>query len=110
LAQGILSKVYETGVKTSKNHEHLLAIKKYNKRSTDEVFIEMMSTVKLDPFTKQPIANPVYNKGCKHVYDQTSIDQMFQNKPFISCPYIGCSKRFTKEDLEVNMINSNTSQ
>jgi len=99
-------------MKTSKNHEHLLAIQKYNKiPSSDELIVEIMSAVKLDPFTKQPISNPVSNKVCKHVYDQTSVDQMFQNKLFISCPYIGCSNmHFTKKDLIFDTVVSNDSE
>lgn len=97
----MLSEIYKTGENTYSNHEHLLAIKKYNKTLlTDGMTVEVMSGVKLDPFTKEPITNPVHNKVCKHVYDQISIDKMFQNKLIISCPYIGCAnKNFTKKDL-----------
>lgn len=89
-------------MKTFKNHEHLVAIKQYNKPST-ELMIEDIISEKLDPYSRQPITKPVQNKICKHIYDQNSIDQMFQKKIFISCSYIGCvNKRFTKKDLLYN--------
>jgi len=112
LAHGMLSEVYKTGEKTFSNHEHLLSIKEYNKTlSTDEIMVEVMSAVKLDPFTKQPILNPVLNEVCKHVYDQISVDKMFQNKLIVSCPYMGCSnKKFTKKDLVADTVVSNDSE
>lgn len=100
MAQGILTTTYDAGVKTYKNHEHLLAIKQFNK-PTEGLIAEELIVGKLDPYTRQPITKPVCNKVCKHVYDQESVDQMFQNKLFVSCPYIGCAnKRFTKTDLK----------
>lgn len=109
LAQGVLSTIYEAGTQKFKNHEHLLAIKEYNKPSTGVISFE--TTGRLDPFTQQLITKPVHNKFCKHVYDHDSIDQMFQRKLFIACPYIGCTnKKFTKKDILFDLntsINSN---
>lgn len=100
LEQGILSTVYEEGVKISKNHEHLLEIKQYNNTSAG-LSVEISSDIeKIDPYTRKIITRPVTNTICKHVYDQESVDLMFRNKHFISCPYIGCgNKRITKKDL-----------
>lgn len=106
LAQGILTTTYDAAVKTYKNHEHLLAIKQYNK-STKKLPVEELVVGKLDPYSKQAIINPISNKVCKHIYDQESVNQMFQNKLFVSCPYIGCTnKQFTKTDLDIS-TNSN---
>ncbi|XP_060849776.1 uncharacterized protein LOC132928864 [Rhopalosiphum padi] len=103
LAQGVLSTIYDTGVKTFKNHEHLLAIEQYNIPTEEGLVAEELIIGKLDPFTKQPITKPVRNKICTHIYDQESVNQMFQHKLLISCPYIGCTnKRFTKTDLSTN--------
>ncbi|CAH1738935.1 unnamed protein product [Aphis gossypii] len=102
LAQGILSTIYNSGVKTSKNHEHLLAIKQFNipAEAEDGLVAKELIIGKLDPYTRQPIIKPVRNKICTHIYDQESVNQMFQSKLFVSCPYIGCTnKRFTKADL-----------
>lgn len=110
LTSGILSTVYNDGMKTFKKHEHLLAIKQYNKPSTNLV-IDMVSTGRLDPFTRQPITKPVTNKVCKHIYDQDSVSLMFQGKHFICCPYIGCTnKHFTKKDILCDLNTSNTSE
>lgn len=111
LAQDVLSTIYEAGVKKSKTHEHLLSIKQYNK-STKEVVVEKILTAgRLDPFTQQPITNPVTNKVCNHVYDHYSVDQMFQRKLFISCPYIGCTnKRFTKKDILFDLNTSSNNE
>lgn len=109
MEQGILSTVYDAGLKKFKNHEHLLAIKEYNKPSKELTF-EIVTTGKLDPFTRQPITKPVRNKICKHIYDQDSVDQMFIGKSFVYCPYIGCTNRhFTKSDIlsDVNLSNYN---
>lgn len=109
LAQGILSTIYNAGVKTSKNHEHLLAIKQFNitAEAEDGLVAEELIIGKLDPFTRQPIIKPVRNKICTHIYDQESVNQMFQSKLFVSCPYIGCTnKRFTKADLLFNLNHS----
>lgn len=96
-------------MKTFKKHEHLLAIKQYNKPLTD-VVVDMEKTGKLDPFTKQLIIRPVINKVCKHIYDQDSLSLMFQTKKFISCPYIGCTnKHFTKNDISYDLDISNKS-
>ncbi|XP_025199627.1 E3 SUMO-protein ligase NSE2-like [Melanaphis sacchari] len=106
LAQGIISTIYDSGVKTSKNHEHLLAIKQYNKCTQGGLVGEDLVIKTLDPFTKQPITKPVRNKICTHIYDQESINKMFLNKQFISCPYMGCSnKHFTKANLDLSMIS-----
>lgn len=106
LAQGILTTTYDTGVKTYKNHEHLLAIKQFNKPTKGGLIAKELIVGKLDPYTKQPITKPVCNKVCKHIYDLKSVNQMFQNKLFVSCPYIGCAnKRFTKDDLNLSEIN-----
>lgn len=87
-------------MKTSKNHEHLLGIQKYNKSSTELKDFTSVQTRIIDPFTRQIITKPVTNKQCKHIYDEDSINLMFQNKLFMSCPHIGCTnKRFTKKDL-----------
>jgi len=100
LAQGFLNKVYEDGMKDFENHEHLLAIKKSNKLLTKTNVVPL---TQLDPFTKQPITDPITNTICKHVYDQTSIDDIFKSKYFISCPYVGCkNKCFTKYELARN--------
>jgi SUMO ligase MMS21 Smc5/6 complex component len=93
-------------LKSFKNHEHLLAVKHYDKPSTD-FMIEDIISEKLDPYSKQPITKPVKNKICKHIYDQHSIELMLKKKIFISCAYIGCvNKRFTKKDLLYNLDNS----
>lgn len=90
------NKVYENGKQDFKNHEHLLAIMKRN----NLVSTTNKSSVKLDPFTKQPILLPVINKICNHVYDQTSIDNIFKDNSHISCPYVECeNKNFTQNDL-----------
>jgi len=105
LAQGILTKTYDAGVKTYKNHEHLLAIQQFNK-PTEGLIAEELIVGKLDPYTRQPITKPVRNKVCKHIYDLESVNQMFLSKMFISCPYIGCTnKHFTKADLNFSEIN-----
>lgn len=97
-------------MKTFKNHEHLLAIKQFNSTETD-FMIEDMESKKLDPYSRQLITKPVQNKICQHMYDQNSIDQMFNKKLFISCPYIGCeTKRFTKKDLLYDLDNSCNSE
>lgn len=109
MAQGLLSTAFNAGMKKYKNHEHLLAIKEFNKPSKDLTF-EIVTTGKLDPFTRQPITKPVRNKVCKHIYDQDSVDQMFMSKSFIHCPYIGCTnKRFTKTDILSDTITSDNS-
>ncbi|XP_025192323.1 E3 SUMO-protein ligase NSE2-like [Melanaphis sacchari] len=106
LAKGILSTIYDSGAKTFKNHEHLLAIKQYNKCTRGGLVEEDLVIRTLDPFTKQPITKPVRNKICTHIYDQESVNKMFQNKQFISCPYMGCSnKHFTKANLDLSMIS-----
>lgn len=105
-----MSTVYDNGKKTFKNHEHLLGIKQYNKPSTD-IVIDMVKIGKLDPYTKQPITNPVINKVCKHIYNQDSLSLMFQDKTFLSCPYIGCTnKHFTKNDILYDLNISNNSE
>ncbi|XP_060867388.1 uncharacterized protein LOC132942767 [Metopolophium dirhodum] len=105
LAQGIVTKTYDTSVKTYKNHEHLLAIKQFNEPNEGLIAEELVEG-KLDPYTRQPITKPVCNKVCKHIYDLESVNQMFQSKMFVSCPYIGCTnKRFTKADLNLSEIN-----
>lgn len=82
-----------------KNHPHLSAAKKLS-NSIGDIQSKTVHIVTTDPFTKQPITKPVKNKHCQHVYDQASIQLMFQSKLFISCPYIGCTNsRFTKKDL-----------
>lgn len=76
-----------------------MAIKQYNKPERGMV-VETVAPGTLDPFTRQPITKPVSNKVCKHIYDQDSVDLMFQAKSFVHCPYIGCTnKHFTKKDL-----------
>jgi len=111
LAQGLFSTIYEAGAQKFKNHEHLLAITEYNKPSSGVIMNSIESTGRLDPYTKQLITKPVHNKVCKHVYDHDSINQMFQRKLFIACPYIGCAnKKFTKKDILFDLntsINSN---
>ncbi|CAI6347653.1 unnamed protein product [Macrosiphum euphorbiae] len=105
LAQGILTKIYDAGVKTYKHHEHLLGIEEFNK-PTEGLIAEELIVGKLDPYTRQPITKPVRNKVCKHIYDLESVNQMFQSKMFVSCPYIGCTNnRFTKTDLNLSGIN-----
>lgn len=89
-------------MKTFKNHEHLLAIKQYNTPETAETdcMVKNIISETIDPYSRQLITKPILNKICKHMYDQSSIDQMFNKKLFVSCPYIGCgNKRFTKKDL-----------
>lgn len=83
----------------------MLAIKEYNKSTTamTEEDGEIITSGTLDPFTRKPITKPVCNKVCQHIYDENSVNQMFQAKSFVSCPYIGCgNKRFTKKDLMYN--------
>lgn len=100
LERGIISQTYEDGVKTSKNHEHLLATQRYNKHS-DELSLDIAGE-RIDPYTKKPITKPVINTICKHVYDQESIELMFRGNSFIRCPYIGCSnKHTTKNNLKM---------
>lgn len=71
----------------------------------------METTGRLDPFTLKLIKKPVRNKICKHIYDQESIDKMFQGKLFMSCPLVGCSnKRFTKKDILYNLNSSDDSE
>lgn len=105
LEHGIIYTVYENGVKSSKNHEHLLAIKQYNK-SNDGFGFEISGKIdRIDPYTKKTITKPVFNTICKHIYDQESVKLMFQNKHFTSCPYIGCgNKHITKKDLVYDQI------
>ncbi|XP_050548966.1 E3 SUMO-protein ligase NSE2-like [Daktulosphaira vitifoliae] len=102
LAQGVLSNAFETASKSAKNHEHLLAIKKYNKPNLDcsNIVSEVVTTGVLDPFTRQPITRPVRNRICNHIYDQDSVNQMFLTRSVVPCPYIGCTnKHFTRKDL-----------
>lgn len=104
LEQEIINDVYEEGVKSSKNHEHLLSMKKYN--TSDGLSFEVAGGMeKIDPYTKKLITKPVTNTICKHIYDQKSVEIMFLKKHFISCPYIGCSnKHTTKKDLKYDEI------
>lgn len=105
IAQGVLSKVFEAGKKTYKSHQHLQAITQYNKPTT-EIIVHNIAIGTLDPYTKQKITKPVRNKVCTHIYDQESVDLMFNGKFFVSCPYIGCSnKHFTKKDLAYEFSN-----
>lgn len=100
VAQGLLSTIYKSGANKFKKHEHVLAIKEYNKPSTGLVMDSVEITGRLDPFTQKSITKPVLNKICKHIYDHDSIEQMFQRKLFIACPHIGCeNKKFTKKDI-----------
>lgn len=96
-------------MKKSKNHEHLLAIKQYNKPTAEQLIVNITTTARLDPYTRHPITKPVYNKICKHVYDQEGVSLMFQTKHFAHCPYIGCgNKHFTKKDLLYDDDSFNT--
>ncbi|XP_014252508.1 E3 SUMO-protein ligase NSE2-like [Cimex lectularius] len=53
----------------------------------------------LDPWTKQPIKNPVKSTICAHTYDKDSIIcQIKTNKKF-RCPYIGCNAVLTKKKI-----------
>ncbi|XP_050424979.1 uncharacterized protein LOC126836049 isoform X2 [Adelges cooleyi] len=102
LAQGVLNNIYDDGLKTAKNHEHFLAIKKFNKPNLNRSNIEaeVVTTGVLDPFTRQPITRPIRNKLCNHIYDQDSVELMFHARSVVPCPYIGCTnKHFTKKDL-----------
>lgn len=70
-----------------------------------------MTTDIIDPYTKQKIIKPVRNNICKHIYDEESVDRMFQGKYFVSCPYIGCTNHhFTKKDLLYDLKTSNNSE
>lgn len=105
LEHGIIGTVYDDGVKSSKNHEHLLAIKQYNKCNAGLGFEIAEQIERIDPYTRKIITKPVTNEICKHIYDQESVKLMFQNKHFISCPYIGCgNKHITKKDLVYDQI------
>lgn len=65
---------------------------------------KMVKTEKIDPVTQRPITNPVYNKVCKHVYDNESIDMMFSDEDIIVCPHFGCTNNFfTKQDILFNL-------
>lgn len=102
-----MSRIFEAGKETFDNHAHLQAIKQYNK-PTAGIIIQNILTGTLDPFTRQKITKPVRNKVCTHIYDQASVDIMFQGKFFVACPYIGCTnKHFTKKDLLYEFSNDN---
>jgi SUMO ligase MMS21 Smc5/6 complex component len=77
-----------------------------NTQPVDEDFMmEISQQVLTDPFTKQPIRDPVRNNRCNHVYDRTAImDAMKANKR-TKCAYVGCTnsqpvlKHHLEEDL-----------
>ncbi|VVC25065.1 Zinc finger, MIZ-type [Cinara cedri] len=99
LAEGEINRAFEFKMGRYQNHPHLIAAQK-NIKSADEMLSKTLETVTIDPFTKRTIIKPVKNKFCQHVYDQDSIEPMFKQRLFISCPYIGCmNNRFTKQDL-----------
>lgn len=105
IAQGVLNKVFEAGKKTFKSHQHLQAITQYNQPTTG-IILHNIAAGTIDPFTKQKITKPVRNKVCTHIYDQESVNLMFNGKSVVPCPYIGCSnKRFTKKDLVYEFTN-----
>ncbi|CRK94032.1 CLUMA_CG007556, isoform A [Clunio marinus] len=54
-----------------------------------------------DPITKNPIADPVRNVICKHVYDKISITAAITQNKLHRCPYIGCvNKRMSLSNLK----------
>lgn len=82
------------------DHPHLNSSKVLICESIGNMSTQTIQAGTIDPYTKQLIAKPVKNKVCLHIYDQSSVDIMFQRKLFISCPYIGCTNsNFTKRDI-----------
>jgi hypothetical protein len=50
-------------------------------------------TTPLDPWSKQPIENPVRNSKCGHVYDQAVAAKMCSRskRGALKCPLVGCT-------------------
>ena len=64
------------------------------------ISVQSLTTLFIDPITKNPIKNPVRNKNCKHIYDEESIMQAIQINERVRCPYVGCTvKKVLASDL-----------
>ncbi|XP_066906663.1 E3 SUMO-protein ligase NSE2-like [Halyomorpha halys] len=89
--------------KKSKNKDEFNKIlTKYVKRKKnqdDELDVVEEAHTAIDPWTKQPILQPVQSKNCKHTYDKRSIACITRNRNQFKCPYVGCQNIVTQEDL-----------
>ncbi|GLB38458.1 putative zinc-finger of the MIZ type in Nse subunit [Lyophyllum shimeji] len=55
------------------------------------------------PITLTLLVNPVTSQVCKHSFSRDAIMQSFRGRdPSIKCPAAGCTKRFTRSDLQPN--------
>jgi len=54
------------------------------------------------PITLTLLINPVTSQICKHSFSRDSIMQSFKGRDPIKCPAAGCTKRFTRNDLQPN--------
>ncbi|KAF5382432.1 hypothetical protein D9615_002959 [Tricholomella constricta] len=54
------------------------------------------------PITLTPLVKPVTSQVCKHSFSHDAIMQSFRSSPIVKCPAAGCTKRFTRDDLQPN--------
>ncbi|CAH1402906.1 unnamed protein product [Nezara viridula] len=103
-----INKIFEENLekdnnkKKNKNKDEFHSIlQKYvnKKKNQDELDVVEEAHTAIDPWTKQPILQPVQSRECKHIYDKRSIACIIRNRNHFKCPYVGCQNIVTKEDL-----------
>ncbi|CAG7721370.1 unnamed protein product [Allacma fusca] len=91
VSESIQSKVYETAVvgagDTSLEDWTTTEVRYHD---PDELSDDELMLPNIDPITKRPMMNPVRNKFCNHVFEESSIRQYIETNPSPTCPLAYC--------------------
>ncbi|XP_026729798.1 E3 SUMO-protein ligase NSE2-like [Trichoplusia ni] len=79
-------------IEFTKRFEKGLEAAKHNLDESELAITESQDQY-LDPITKRPIADPVKNTVCGHVYERESIMNLIKTKSRTKCPVAGCGNR-----------------
>ncbi|EGG13275.1 hypothetical protein DFA_11036 [Cavenderia fasciculata] len=66
----------------------------------EDIVLSSQSVNIICPLTKKPFEHPVKSSVCGHMFSRDAIYSMFRNNAQTQCPQIGCSKAFSKSQLE----------